>query len=85
MATPRGSEAGRETDVSTGRLTVSVQPLLGGPVSRRPPGLTILLVLRQKLRDPIVRGLPNYGNLINLFSSSALTAFVPSWDLLRDF
>lgn len=46
---------------------LSVGPLLHSPSSRRPPGLTILLVLRQKLRDPIVRGLPNYGNLINLF------------------
>jgi len=62
---------------------LSVCPLLHSPSSRRPSGLTILLVLRQKLRDPIVRGLPNYGNLINLFKSSALTAFVLSWDLLR--
>lgn len=45
---------------------------------------TIQLALRQSLKDPIVRGLSNYGNLINLFCSSPLTAFVSAWDLLRD-
>lgn len=47
-------------------------------------GSAIQLALRQSLKDPIVRGLSNYGNLINLFSSSPLTAFVSAWDLLRD-
>lgn len=42
------------------------------------------MALRQSLKDPIVRGLSNYGNLINLFCSSPLTAFVSAWDLLRD-
>lgn len=42
------------------------------------------MALRQSLKDPIVRALSNYGNLINLFSSSLLTAFVSAWDLLRD-
>lgn len=42
------------------------------------------MALRQSLKDPIVRSLSNYGNLINLFSSSPLTAFVSAWDLLRD-
>lgn len=45
---------------------------------------TIQLALRQSLKDSIVRGLSNYGNLINLFCSSPLTAFVSAWDLLRD-
>lgn len=36
------------------------------------------------MKDPIVRGPSNYGNLINLFCSSPLTAFVSPWDLLRD-
>jgi len=42
------------------------------------------VALRQSQKEPIVRGLSNYGNLINLFSSSPLTAFVSAWDLLRD-
>lgn len=42
------------------------------------------MALRQRLKDPIVSGLSNYGNLINLFCSSPLTAFVSAWDLLRD-
>lgn len=63
---------------------LSVRPLWWTTIQQTCVDRTIQLALRQSLKDPIVRGLSNYGNLINLFSSSPLTAFVSAWDLLRD-
>lgn len=66
------------------RLTVCAAIVVRGrPADVRTPR-TIQLALRQSPKDPIVKGLSNYGNLINLFSSSPLTAFVSARDLLRD-
>lgn len=73
-----------ETDVPLLTALLSVQPLWRTAVQQTCTARTIQLALRQSLKDPIVRGLSNYGNLINLFSSSPLTAFVSAWDLLRD-
>ncbi len=73
-----------ETDVPLLTALLSVRPLWRTPVQQTCAARTIQLALRQSLKDPIVRGLSNYGNLINLFSSSPLTAFVSAWDLLRD-
>lgn len=63
---------------------LSVRPLWWTAVQQTCAARTIQLALRQRLKDPIVTGLSNYGNLINLFSSSPRTAFVSAWDLLRD-
>lgn len=63
---------------------LSVRPLWWTAIQQTCGARTIQLALRQSLKDPIVRGLSNYGNLINLFCSSPLTAFVSAWDLLRD-
>ncbi len=73
-----------ETDVPLLTALLSVRPLWRMAVQQTCVAWTIQLALRQSLKDPIVRGLSNYGNLINLFSSSPLTAFVSAWDLLRD-
>lgn len=73
-----------ETDVLLLTALLSVRPLWWMSVQQTCAARTIQLALRQSLKDPIVRGLSNYGNLINLFSSSPLTAFVSAWDLLRD-
>lgn len=73
-----------DTDVLLLTALLSVQPLWWTVVQQTCVALTIQLVLRQSLKDPIVRALSNYGNLINLFSSSPPTAFVLAWDLLRD-
>lgn len=73
-----------ETDVLLLTALLSVRPLWRTPVQQTCTARTIQLALRQSLKDPIVRSLSNYGNLINLFSSSPLTAFVSAWDLLRD-
>lgn len=73
-----------ETDVLLLTALLSVRPLSWTAVQQTCTARTIQLALRQSLKDPIVRGLSNYGNLINLFSSSPLTAFVLAWDLLRD-
>lgn len=73
-----------ETDVLLLTAVLSVRPLWWTAVRQTCAARTIQLALRQSLKDPIVRGLSNYGNLINLFSSSPLTAFVSAWDLLRD-
>lgn len=73
-----------ETDVPLLTALLSVRPLWWTAVQQTCAARTIQLALRQSLKDPIVRGLSNYGNLINLFSSSPLTAFVLAWDLLRD-
>lgn len=73
-----------ETDVLLLTALLSVRPLWRTSVQQTRATRTIQLALRQSLKDPIVRGLSNYGNLINLFSSSPLTAFVSAWDLLRD-
>lgn len=63
---------------------LSVWPLWRTAIQQTCAARTIQLALRQRLKDPIVTSLSNYGNLINLFSSSPLTAFVSAWDLLRD-
>lgn len=73
-----------ETDVPLPTALLSVRPLWWTAVQQTCAARTIQLALRQSLKDPIVRGLSNYGNLINLFSSRLLTAFVSPWDLLRD-
>lgn len=73
-----------ETDVLLLTALLSVQPLWRMAIQQTCTARTIQLALRQSLKDPIVRGLSNYGNLINLFCSSPLTAFVSAWDLLRD-
>lgn len=73
-----------ETDVPLLTALLSVRPLWSVAIQQTCAARTIQLALRQSLKDPIVRGLSNYGNLINLFSSSPLTAFVSPWDLLRD-
>lgn len=73
-----------ETDVPLLTALLSVRPLWWTAVQQTCAARTIQLALRQSLKDPIVRGLSNYGNLINLFSRSPLTAFVLAWDLLRD-
>lgn len=73
-----------ETDVLLLTALLSVQPLWRMAVRQTCAARTIQLALRQSLKDPFVRGLSNYGNLINLFSSSPLTAFVSPLDLLRD-
>lgn len=65
-----------ETDVPLLTALLSVRPLSWTAVQQTFRARTIQLALRQSLKDPIVRGLSNYGNLINLFSSSPLTAFV---------
>lgn len=72
------------TDVPLLTALLSVRPLWSTAIQQTCAARTIQLALRQSLKDPIVRGLSNYGNLINLFSSSPLTAFVSPWDLLRD-
>lgn len=73
-----------ETDVLLLTALLSVRPLWRTAIQQTCTARTIQLALRQSLKDPIVRGLSNYGNLINLFCSSPLTAFVSAWDLLRD-
>lgn len=73
-----------ETDVLLLTALLSVQPLWWTSVQQTCAARTIQLAMRQSLKDPIVRGLSNYGNLINLFSSSSLTAFVSARDLLMD-
>lgn len=73
-----------ETDVPLLTALLSVRPLWWTAIQQTCVARTIQLALRQSLKDPIVRGLSNYGNLINLFCSSPLTAFVSVWDLLRD-
>lgn len=73
-----------ETDVLLLTALLSVGPLWRTALQQTCTARTIQLALRQSLKDPIVRGLSNYGNLINLFCSSPLTAFVSPWDLLRD-
>lgn len=73
-----------ETDVPLLTALLSVRPLWRTAIQQTCAAWTIQLALRQSLKDPIVRGLSNYGNLINLFSSSPLTAFVSAWDLLGD-
>lgn len=74
----------RETDVPLLTALLSVWPLWLTAVQQTYASWTIQLALRQSLKDLIVKGLSNYGNLINLFSSSPLTAFVSARDLLRD-
>lgn len=72
-----------ETDVLLTAL-LSVWPLWWTAIQQTCTAWTIQLALRQSPKDPIVSALSNYGNLINLFCSSPLTAFVSAWDLLRD-
>lgn len=76
--------APRGTDVLLMIALLSMRPLWRMVVQQTCMARTIQLALRQRLKDPIVSGLSNYGNLINLFCSSLLTAFVSAWDLLRD-
>lgn len=73
-----------ETDVLLLTALLSVWPLWRTAIQQTCAAWTIQLALRQSLKDPIVSALSNYGNLINLFCSSPLTAFVSAWDLLRD-
>lgn len=73
-----------ETDVLLLTALLSVWPLWRTAIQQTCVAWTIQLALRQSLKDPIVSALSNYGNLINLFCSSPLTAFVSAWDLLRD-
>lgn len=73
-----------ETDVLLLTALLSVWPLWRTAIQQTCTAWTIQLALRQSLKDPIVSALSNYGNLINLFCSSPLTAFVSAWDLLRD-
>ena len=73
-----------ETDVLLLTALLSVWALWRTAIQQTCVVWTIQLALRQSLKDPIVSALSNYGNLINLFCSRPLTAFVSAWDLLRD-
>lgn len=74
----------RGTDVPLWTALLSVRPLWQTSMQQARAAWTIALALRQRLKDPIVGGLSNYGNLINLFRSSPQRAFVRAWDLSRE-